>query len=107
MQVLPLAWNISDKERLARSLRAIAHPVRLSILDLLEKEGKLTVTDIHTQLNAEQSAISHHLSIMRDRNVLGTERKGKYIFYYLKNEAYSNIVDYLQRIQSESDFKVW
>ncbi|MFA6798977.1 MAG: metalloregulator ArsR/SmtB family transcription factor, partial [Bacteroidales bacterium] len=57
-------------DRAASMLKAIAHPVRISILNLLEDEGKLTVTEIHSRLKIEQSTASHHLGILKDKDVL-------------------------------------
>ena len=101
MSVAQVGWSISQMELLTRTLKAIAHPVRLSIIEMLEGERRMTVTEIYTKLNADQSSVSHHLSILRDKGVLSSERKGKYIYYYLKNAAYLNIIDCLTSIQEE------
>lgn len=86
-------WSDPQKEILARTLKAIAHPVRLAIISMLEDGRRMTVTEIYTLLNANQSFISHHLSVLRDREVLDTERKGKYIYYFLRNDAYLILMD--------------
>jgi DNA-binding transcriptional ArsR family regulator len=66
---------------------------------MLENGKRLTVTEIYTRLKADQSAVSHHLSILRDKGILGTERKGKFIYYYLKNTAFLSLIDCLNQIQ--------
>ena len=48
-------------EKAAKMLKAIAHPVRISIVGCLEDGEKRTVTEIHKQLGIEQSTASHHL----------------------------------------------
>lgn len=72
-------------EMAANMLKAIAHPVRISIVGCLENGEKKTVTEIHTQLGIEQSAASHHLVILRDRGVLASKREGKNTWYFLKH----------------------
>ncbi|MBN1108908.1 MAG: helix-turn-helix transcriptional regulator [Bacteroidales bacterium] len=72
-------------EKAAALLKAMAHPVRISIINLLEEGIKLTVTEIHKQLGIEQAAASHHLVILKDRGVLSSSREGKNTRYYLKH----------------------
>lgn len=80
-------------EQAAIMLKAIAHPMRIAIISFLEDGKKLTVTEIHERLNLEQSTTSHHLGILKDKGVLGSQREGKNTYYYLRHEQLSNIVD--------------
>ncbi|MFK7971090.1 MAG: ArsR/SmtB family transcription factor, partial [Bacteroidia bacterium] len=57
-------WAPAKIQQLARTLKAVAHPVRLSVIEMLRDGSKLSVTDIYTRLNADQSAISHHLILL-------------------------------------------
>ena len=79
-------------ERVAAMLKAIAHPVRISIVNYLEDGRKRTVTEIQKQLGIEQAAASHHLVILKDRGVLSCKREGKNILYFLKHENLRNIL---------------
>ena len=79
--------NPENLEKAANMLKAIAHPVRISIIGCLEDGQKLTVTEIHKKLNIEQANASHHLGILRDKGVLSSKREGKNIYYYLKHET--------------------
>lgn len=65
----------------ARMLRCLGHPVRLRILDLLERERELTVTEIYEALGLEQAVCSQHLSLMRDKGILGHRKEGVNVFY--------------------------
>ena len=76
----------------ANMLKAIAHPVRISIVGCLEDGEKRTVTEIHNLLGIEQSTASHHLGILRDRDVLASKREGKNTWYYLKHENLKTIL---------------
>jgi DNA-binding transcriptional ArsR family regulator len=79
-------------EKAANMLRAIAHPIRISIVGCLEDGGKKTVKEIHNLLGIEQSAASHHLGILRDRGVLSSKREGKNTWYYLKHQNLRTIL---------------
>jgi len=72
-------------QQAAGMLKAIAHPVRISIVNLLEDGSKKTVKEIHNSLGIEQSAASHHLVILKDRGVLSSHREGKNTWYFLKH----------------------
>jgi DNA-binding transcriptional ArsR family regulator len=80
-------------EKAAGMLKAIAHPVRIAILNLLEEGKKLSVTELHELLKIEQSTASHHLGILKDKGVLSSKRDGKNIYYYLKHENLTNIIE--------------
>ncbi len=76
----------------AGRLRAIAHPMRIAIIEMLSKENQLSVTEIYSRLEIEQAAASHHLNIMKNKGVLKSKRDGKKIFYSLMNNTLSDII---------------
>ena len=82
-----------ELETAASMLKAMAHPLRIAILNYLDDGKKLTVTEIHELLQIEQSTTSHHLGILKDKGVLSSKRDGKNTFYFMKHEKLSNIVD--------------
>jgi DNA-binding transcriptional ArsR family regulator len=89
--------NPEQLETAANMLKAIAHPVRIAILDKLDNGKRLSVTEIHEQLQIEQSTTSHHLGILKDKGVLASTRKGKNTYYYLKHQDLSNIIDCISK----------
>lgn len=91
--------NISSArlEDAANMLKAMAHPMRVAILNILSDGKKLTVTEIHKTLKIEQSTTSHHLGILKDKGVLKSERQGKNSYYFLKNENLEHIIECLNR----------
>lgn len=86
-------------EKAAGILKAMAHPVRISILNALEGGKKLTVTEIHNLLGVEQSTASHHLGIMKDKGVLVSRREGKNIFYSIRDEKLRSLLYCLSSCQ--------
>jgi len=77
--------NPETLERAASMLKAIAHPVRISIVQYLEDGKKRTVSEIYKKIGIEQASASHHLVILRDRGVLSSKREGKNTWYFLKH----------------------
>lgn len=87
----------ADKlERIAFILKTVAHPIRLGIVHLLEQNKQLTVSEICTMLNSEQSLTSHHLQNMRLKGILSAQRNGRTMLYSLKERDVSLIISCLE-----------
>jgi DNA-binding transcriptional ArsR family regulator len=85
--------SIEQLDSAANMLKAIAHPMRIAILSLLEDGKSLTVTEIHELLDIEQSTTSHHLGILKDKGVLVSRRDGKNTYYSMKHERLASIIE--------------
>jgi DNA-binding transcriptional ArsR family regulator len=85
--------DIQKLEMAASKLRAMAHPMRIAIIDLLTDNKKLTVTEIYEHLNIEQASASHHLNILKNKGLLESKRDGKMIYYSLKLQVLANVID--------------
>lgn len=96
-----LLIDITKLEMAASKLRAIAHPMRIAIIDLLNATPKLSVTEIYEKLNIEQASASHHLNILKNKGVLVSKREGKKIFYSLKSVSLTEIVECINRCNEE------
>ncbi len=84
-------------EAAASKLRAIAHPMRIAIIGLLENNEQLNVTEIYEALRIEQASASHHLNILKTKGVLDSRRSDKNTFYFIKHEALSQMIECLNR----------
>lgn len=83
-------------EKLAYSselMRALAHPLRLKILEFIDKHGQIHVNKIYNTMGLEQSITSQHLRILRLAGVVHTERDGKFVIYSIDY----TVVDRAQR----------
>ena len=70
-------------EKQAEIAKAIAHPLRIAILDFL-KDGEQCVCDIAEFVGSERSNVSRHLSVMVNAGVLGYRKEGLNVIYKLK-----------------------
>jgi DNA-binding transcriptional ArsR family regulator len=93
--------DVGKLENASSKLRAMAHPMRIAILELLHNDKKLSVTDIYKKLKIEQAAASHHLNILKNKGVLVSHRDGKKIFYSLKSDVLTEILDCINRCNEE------
>ena len=82
-------------------MRALAHPLRLKILDFIDGHGTINVNKIYKTLNLEQSITSQHLRILRSADVLESKRVGKFIHYTINyktvRKAAHAIDNFMQR----------
>jgi len=75
----------------ASVLRAVRHSLRQKMIHLIDEQPGITVTDIYTALNLEQSVASQHLAILRRGNLVYTQRAGKYILYHVNYDTLNDI----------------
>lgn len=88
-------------ENASEMLKAIAHPMRIAIVDILSDDKTLTVTEIYEAMNIEQAVASHHLSILKSKGVLMSVRKGKNSYYKLKHPRLSQIITCIDKCQND------
>jgi DNA-binding transcriptional ArsR family regulator len=79
-------------------LRAINHKLRQEMIQLIDKEGKMTVTDLYVKLRLEQSVASQHLALLRRSGVVVTSRDGKYIYYSVDHQRMDEITRLLNEL---------
>lgn len=85
--------NYDDLQAAVLVLRAINHDLRKMIIEQLEAETELTVTQIFVSLRIEQSIASQHLGILRKAGVVDTRREGKYIYYSLNQQRMAYLAE--------------
>lgn len=76
-------------DQLSRGLGLAGNKVRLSILMLLHRNGKLCVCDLSDVLGMTMAAVSQHLRKLKDGGFVRTERVGQTIFYHIKEKQIS------------------
>ena len=86
-------------EKVAFILKTIGHPVRLGIIDLLVHHDRLSVNDLCEKLDLEQSLISHHLSNMKSKGILASQREGKNIYYSLKLQEVRTVIECMSKCE--------
>lgn len=82
------------------TFKALSDKTRREILDLL-KNGTLSAGEICEHFNMTGATISHHLSILKNANLITAEKKGKYIYYELNLSVLEEIIGWLQQFKED------
>ena len=85
--------NVQAVQQAAVMLKCIGHPVRLQIIELLDRDGEQNVTAIYEALGIEQAVASQHLSLMRDKGVLASRRDGVNVYYRIVDPRITHVID--------------
>ena len=88
---------LEQRENVAQILKTIAHEARLMILCLLVK-NEMTVSEINEFVELSQSALSQHLAVLRQNNLVQTRRESQTIYYRLADKDLSHIVTSLHDV---------
>ena len=75
----------------AEILHALAHPLRIQIVDQLADRADVTVVDLQGALGHEAAMLSNHLRVLRQVGLVTTARAGKYISYRLAERRLGQI----------------
>ena len=76
---------------LQKTMKALSDPVRREILNLL-KDGRKSAGEIAGHFDITDAAISRHLSVLKEANLIRDTREGKYIFYELNASVLEEIM---------------
>lgn len=76
------------------TLRALADPTRRQVIQLL-KSGRLSAGEITEHFNISSAAISRHLSILKEAELIRDSREGKFIFYELNLSVLEELLSWL------------
>ena len=81
----------------ARFFRALAHPVRIRILEILVRGGR-TVQELQEALTLEQPIVSQQLAVLRNQGIVVAEKKGLSVRYTLRDPLVGNLLDVARQI---------
>ncbi len=76
-----------DAARLAPVFKALGDPVRLRMASMIAAQPELCVCDITPAFDLSSGTISHHLRLLREAGLVGSERRGTYVYYWIEPAA--------------------
>jgi ArsR family transcriptional regulator len=83
-------------ERMGRIAKALGDPIRMQLVDVLCKHpGKICVCELVPLFDLSQPTISHHLKVLREAGIVGSERQGLWAYYYVNPEALEELSAWL------------
>ena len=81
-------------------LKALSDPVRREILNLL-KNGRMAAGDIAARFDITGAAISRHLSVLKEADLIRDAREGKFIFYELNTSVLEEILLWIHDLKGD------
>jgi ArsR family transcriptional regulator len=82
--------------RMAQVAKALGDPVRLQLVDVLRKHaGKVCVCELVPLFDLAQPTVSHHLKVLRQAGIVGSEREGLWAYYYVLPDALKELSAWL------------
>ena len=85
---------------LQRTLKALSDPIRRESLNLL-KSGPMAAGDIAAKFDVTGAAVSRHLSVLKDAELIRDKRDGKFIFYELNASILEEIMLWITDLKGE------
>ena len=86
---------------LQNTIKALADPSRREILELL-KAGRLSAGEIAEKFPVSGAAVSKHLSVLKEADLIRDTREGKFIFYDLNTSVLEEVMLCLAQLKGES-----
>jgi ArsR family transcriptional regulator, arsenate/arsenite/antimonite-responsive transcriptional repressor len=87
-----LRFTTEEAVQIAAGFKALGHPIRLQIVDLLSRfGGEVCVCEIEGHFALSQPTISHHLKVLREAGLIDGEQRGLWIYYHLKSERLAEL----------------
>jgi DNA-binding transcriptional ArsR family regulator len=84
-------------ERQAEIAKAVAHPLRMAVIDFL-KDGEKCVCEIAEHIGSERSNVSRHLAVMVRAGVLSCRKDGLKVFYSLRTPCVAEFLSCVVRV---------
>ena len=84
------------------TLQALADPTRREIINLL-KQSRMSAGEISNHFSISGAAVSRHLSVLKEADLIRDEREGKYIYYELNATVLEEILLWISELKGEKD----
>ena len=84
------------------TLQALADPTRREILNLL-KQSRMSAGEISNHFSISGAAVSRHLSVLKEADLIRDERAGRYIYYELNATVLEEILLWISELKGEKD----
>ena len=82
------------------TMKALSDPIRREILELL-RFGRLPAGEIAEKFPVSGAAVSKHLSVLKDADLIRDSREGKFIFYELNTSVLEEVMLWLAGLKGE------
>ena len=77
---------MSEQGVFTRFLEALSDPIRMQIVFLLHDQAQLNVGEIASRFRISRPAVSHHLKVLKDAEIVRSEKRGQENYYWLDSQ---------------------
>ena len=91
-----------SKVSLQNTMKALSDPIRREILALLKK-GRMSAGDIVDHFTVTGAAVSRHLSVLKEADLIRDTREGKFIFYELNTSVLEDVLVWISGLKGDGD----
>ncbi|MDU5467056.1 MAG: autorepressor SdpR family transcription factor [Peptoniphilus harei] len=87
------------------TFKALSDPVRLEILNMLKKNGRMNAGEIADNFDLSKATISHHLKILKEQDLIYEEKEKNFIYYELNTSVFEDILTWIVKFKGGPDEK--
>ena len=85
-------------EARAKIMKALAHPARLLIVDVLAAEGERCVCDLTELVGSDMSTVSRHLAQLKGAGIVEDDKRGQMVFYRLRVKCLTSLFNCIESV---------
>ena len=85
-----------------RTLKALSDPIRRDILEML-KAGRLSAGEISERFSVRAAAISKHLTVLKEADLIRDTREGKYIYYEINTSVLEEVLLWVLAVRGDKN----
>ena len=89
----------------SETFKALSDPVRLEILNMLKKNGRMNAGEIADNFDLSKATISHHLKMLKDQDLIYEEKEKNFIYYELNTSVFEDILTWIVKFRGEDNEK--
>ena len=88
--------DAAEAADLAAVAKALGDPIRLQLVDVLRRHaGEVCVCELVPLFDVSQPTVSHHLKVLREAGLIGSEKRGLWVYYFVRPGALDELAGWL------------
>lgn len=93
--------TLLDFKKIEKISKALGDPYRLQIIEAIKKHGTacMQCSDVVDMINLSQPAISHHIKLLTEADLVVPEKIGRFVQYTINKDVFSDYAEYLKSFQ--------
>lgn len=89
----------------SETFKALSDPVRLEILNMLKKNGRMNAGEIADNFDLSKATISHHLKMLKEQDLIYETKEKNFIYYELNTSVFEDILTWIVKFRGEDNEK--